>query len=149
MPVTDINPNNSGTLKLGTAAAPTDEYSCQVINFQIDPVANPITRRGTLCSPPLNRNGASSYAANFEYLQDWGATPSISEFLKANDAQLVYFDYSSNVPGTGRITGAFYANTGTYGGDAGSSWVSSGSCGLEGDYTVVPATPLADDTDTE
>lgn len=132
MPVTDINPNNSGTLKLGTTAAPTDEFSCQVINWQLNPVANTTERPGTYCSPPLTKNSASSWEVAFNYLQDWGSDMSISEFMFANDARLVFFEFAPDVPTVPVASGSFWCVAGSYGGDAGTSWTYSGTCAVEG-----------------
>lgn len=154
MPVVDINPNNSGTLKLGTAAAPTDDYACQVINWALTPVGNSTPVDGTYCRPPGNRSTASSWEVSFNYLQDWGATKSISQFMFDNDGKKVYFEFSPDVPDVPVASGAFYAVAGAYGGDAGTSWAHSGTASLDGLPTFTP--PVAvfagtddDDTDTE
>lgn len=145
MPVTDINPNNSGTLKLGVAASPTDEFSCQVINWQLNPVPNTTQRPGTYCSPPLTKNAASSWQVAFNYLQDWGATPSISQFMFDNDGELVYFTFDPTVEDVPSVAGSFWCVAGAYGGDAGTSWAYSGTCALEGVPTFTA--PVAADTD--
>ena len=87
MPVVDINPNNSGTILLGLADPPTGDYSCQVINFTLESVAVTTERAGTFCAAPATLNGASSWQVSFEYLQDWGATDSISELFFENDGR--------------------------------------------------------------
>lgn len=149
MPVVDINPNNSGTIKLGTAAAPTTDYACQVINFVIEPVPNSVPSQGTFCRAPGTRTTASSYQVSFEYLQDWGATNSISSFMKDNDGQLVYFEFDPDVPTASTASGSFWAQAGSYGGLAGDSWTSSGTCPLEGDWTeTAPVAALAATEDT-
>jgi hypothetical protein len=132
MPVVDINPNNSGTIKLGLTAAPTQEYGCQVINWSLDPVPNTTQRPGTFCVPPLTKNAASSWQVAFSYLQDWGAANSISQFLFDNDAQLVFFEFTPDVDDVPVASGSFYAVAGSYGGDAGTSWQSTGTMAVEG-----------------
>jgi len=144
MPVVDINPNNSGTIMLGTTAVPTDDYSCQVINFTLESVANTTERPGTFCAAPATLNAASSWQVSFQYLQDWGATESISQFLFDNDGQEVFFSFAPDVPTVPTATGSFFAQAGSYGGDAGSSWDFSGTCGLNGVPTFTP--PVAADT---
>jgi len=136
MPVVDINPNNSGTILLGLADPPTGDYSCQVINFTLESVAVTTERAGTFCSASATLNSASSWQVSFEYLQDWGATDSISELLFDNDGQEIFFSFHPDVPTVPTASGSFNAQAGNYGGDAGSSWVSSGTCGLTGKPTI-------------
>lgn len=149
MPVVDINPNNSGTIKLGLTALPTDEYSCQVINWSLDPVPNTTQRPGTFCAPPLTKNAASSWQVSFAYLQDWGADPSISQFLFDNDAQLVFFEFAPDVPDVPTATGSFSAVAGSFGGDAGTSWQTTGTMAVEGVPTLTPAAALFASNDEE
>jgi hypothetical protein len=152
MPVVDINPNNSGTILLGTVAAPTDDYSCQVINFTIESVAVTSERAGTFCAPPATLNSASKWQVSFQYLQDWGAVNSISQFLFDNDGSEVFFSFVPDVPEVPTATGSFYAQAGSFGGDAGTSWDFSGTCGMNGKPTFtapVLAGVFDDDTDSE
>ena len=138
MPVVDINPNNSGTVKLGLTAVPTQEYGCQVINFILNSVANTTERPGTFCEAPATINAASSWEVSFEYLQDWGATNSISQFFFDNDGSEVFFEFAPDDPEVPKATGSFNCMAGSYGGDAGSSWVSTGTCGMVGKPTITP-----------
>jgi len=144
MPVVDINPNNSGTVKLGLTAAPTQEYNCQVTNWILEPQANTTERPGTFCEAPATINAASSWQVTFDYLQDWGATNSISQFFFDNDGEEVFFEFAPDVPDVPTASGSFNCMAGAYGGDAGSSWVSSGTCGLKAKPTLTP--PVAADT---
>jgi hypothetical protein len=138
MPVVDINPNNSGTIMLGVTASPTQDYACQVINFQLDPVQNTSERSGTFCAPPATLNAASSWEVSFEYLQDWGAANSISQFFFDNDGSEVFFSFVPDVPEVPTATGSFNCMAGSYGGDAGSSWTSTGTCGMVAPPTFTP-----------
>lgn len=132
MPVVDINPNNSGTIMLGLTATPTQDYGCQVINWVLNPVPNTSERPGTFCAPPLTKNSASSWEVSFEYLQDWGSANSLSQFLFDNDASLVFYSFTPDVPDVPVASGSFYAVAGPYGGDAGTSWQSTGTMAHEG-----------------
>ncbi|MET0911033.1 MAG: hypothetical protein ABWZ99_16325 [Ilumatobacteraceae bacterium] len=138
MPVVDINPNNSGTIMLGLTAIPTQDYACQVINFLLEPVANTTERAGTFCSAPATINAASSWQVSFQYLQDWGAANSISQFFFDNDGQEVFFSFAPDVTDVPTASGSFNCMAGSYGGDAGSSWDFSGTCGLVGTPTFTP-----------
>ena len=138
MPVVDINPNNSGTILLGLADPPTGDYSCQVINFTLESVAVTTDRAGTFCAAPATLNSASSWQVSFEYLQDWGATDSISELLFENDGSEIFFSFVPDVATVPTASGSFNAQAGNYGGDAGTSWTSSGTCGLTGKPTITP-----------
>jgi hypothetical protein len=144
MPVVDINPNNSGTILLGLADPPTGDYSCQVINFTLESVAVTTERAGTFCAAPATLNSASSWQVSFEYLQDWGATDSISELLFENDGSEIFFSFVPDVATVPTASGSFNAQAGNYGGDAGTSWTSSGTCGLTGKPTITP--PVAADS---
>jgi hypothetical protein len=144
MPVVDINPNNSGTVKLGLAASPTQEYNCQVTNFVLNPTANTTERPGTYCEAPATLNAASSWEVSFEYLQDWGAANSLSEFFNTNDGSEVFFEFAPDVPDVPIASGSFNCMSGSYGGDAGSSWVSTGTCGMKAAPVFTP--PVAADT---
>jgi hypothetical protein len=132
MPVVDINPNNSGTILLGLVDPPTEDYSCQVINFTLNSVANTTERPGTFCAAPATLNAASSWEVSFQYLQDWGATASISQFFFDNDGAPVFFSFVPDIPTVPTATGSFNAQAGSYGGDAGTSWDFSGTCGMNG-----------------
>jgi hypothetical protein len=147
MPVVDLNPNNSGTIKLGVAAAPTLDYACQVINWALTPVPNTTERPGTYCAPPLTRNSTSAWEVAFNYLQDWGAAQSISQFFFDNDAQLVYFEFAPDIPTVPVASGSFYAVAGAYGGDAGTSWTHTGTMALEGIPTFTAPVLTATDAD--
>ncbi len=139
MPVVDINPNNSGTILLGLVDPPTGDYSCQVINFTLESVAVTTDRAGTFCAAPATLNSASSWQVSFEYLQDWGATDSISELLFENDGSEIFFSFVPDVATVPTASGSFNAQAGNYGGDAGTSWDFSGTCGLNGVPTFTPA----------
>lgn len=138
MPVVDINPNNSGTILLGLVSPPTGDYSCQVINFTLESVAVTTERAGTFCAAPATLNGASSWQVSFEYLQDWGAADSISELFFENDGKEIFFSFVPDVPTVPTASGSFNCQAGNYGGDAGSSWVSTGTCGLTAKPTITP-----------
>jgi hypothetical protein len=147
MPVVEINPNNSGTIKLGNAAAPIDEYGCQVINFKLESVAITKERAGTYCAPPATLNSASKWQVSFQYLQDWGAVKSISQFMFDNDGKEVFFEFSPDpvaFPDVPKSSGSFMAQAGSYGGDAGTTWDFSGTCGMTAPPTLTAPVAAAD-----
>lgn len=135
MPATTINPNNSGTITLGPTGT-EKSIECQIINWRCEPEANDSEQPGTYCSAPTTVPGLSSWFAAFDYLQDWGATDSLSQLLFDNDGKKLDFTFSPDVPNVPTVTGTLYARAGAFGGDAGSVWQSSGRCPLVSAPTI-------------
>jgi hypothetical protein len=140
MTVTVINPNNSGTVKVGVTGT-LKSVECQVINWLLTPSANTTDRPGTYCEAPSSTVGKSSWTLSFDYLQDWGATDSLSQLLFDNDGEVLDFEFAPANDSVPMAKGSFYASAGAFGGDAGSAWQSSGSCPLTAapTFTAQPA----------
>jgi len=124
MPRNEINPTNSGKIKMAlTGITPLVEYGCQVIDIAVEPTQNTTTSPGTYCGPPVDVPGASSWSIVISFLQDWGFTPSLSQFTYDNDGALCDFDFTSDNPVTcPNITGTAYVTATAFGGPAGASW---------------------------
>jgi len=124
-----ITPNNSGTITVGPTGSETS-VECQVVNWQLVPSPNTTPRAGTYCAAPGMVVGKSSWALQFDYLQDWGATDSLSQMLFDNDGEVLAFTFTPSDATVPEATGEFYASAGAYGGDAGSAWQTTGNCPL-------------------
>ena len=148
MPVTQINPNNSGVIEFGPTATATDA-SCQATNVILRPVTNSTSRAGTYCAPPANVPGRSSWELQFDYLQDWGAVGSVSQFLADNDGQLVEFTFHPTDPTVPTASGMVYALAGSYGGAPGEAWVHSGVLPVDGVPTFTAPVATGADVDVD
>jgi hypothetical protein len=124
VPTNEINPANAGNIKLALhTITPLVDYHCQITNVALEPTQNNTTRPGTYCGAPVDTPGASSWALVISFLQDWGFTPSLSEFTFTNDGALIDFDFTSNNPLTcPNMTGTAYVTATAFGGAPGESW---------------------------
>jgi len=139
MPTYEINPNNSGTIMLGVAGAtPLVEFSCQITNWALEPSPNTNTRAGTYCGPPVDVPGKSSWKLSFDFLQDWGATPSLSEFTNTNDGVLCDFTFAPSNPTVPEASGSVWVTATAYGGEPGVSWATTGEWSVDGTPTFTP-----------
>jgi hypothetical protein len=128
-----MNPNNQGTLKLGTAPLTTAvDFGCQVTDMQILPVQNTTARPGTYCSPPTNVPGRSTWTMRFGYLQDWTSATGISQFLLTNDGTLQDFEFTPDIEDAPVVTGKVWVTAGAYGGLPAESWMFTGTWSIEG-----------------
>ena len=137
MSTTVINPNNSGTIKLGTASADT-EVQCQVTNYALTPSANTSEVAGTYCSPPTQTVGKSTWSLDFDFMQDWGASPSLSELLMNNDGEDLQFEFTPTDTSLPKASGTCKAVAGAFGGPAGEAWTASASLPVIGTPTMTP-----------
>jgi hypothetical protein len=134
MPGTIINPNRSGTITIGPTGSEVT-VTCQIQRITLEPTApSPRTIDPTYCAdtPTEVGGGSSTWRLSFDYLQDWGATDSLSQLLHDNDAKPLDFTITpsdTTVPiASGTVTGA----AGPYGGAAQSEWVGTGSLVVTG-----------------
>jgi hypothetical protein len=124
MPTNRINPNNAGTIKLALAGVtPLVEYACQITEITLEPTQNTETSPGTYCSAPVETPGQSSWAIVISFLQDWGFTPSLSEFSFENDGSLIDYEFTSTNPATvPSMSGSAYITATAFGGAPGADW---------------------------
>lgn len=124
MPAYEINPNNAGTIELAlTTITPLVAYTCQIVNFALEPSQNLSPTPGTYCQAPHDTPGLSSWDIVISFLQDWGNTPSLSKFTYDNDGELIDFEFTSDNPtAVPSMTGTAYVTATAFGGDAGSVW---------------------------
>ena len=73
-----------------TAPTPVD-YKCQVNSAEIQAQPKLQTVPATFCNPESQMPSATGWQLVITFLQDWGATNSLSQFLFDNDAELMWF----------------------------------------------------------
>jgi hypothetical protein len=124
MPTYEINPNNAGSISLALEGiTPLVEYACQVTDIVLEPTQNTTTTPGTYCAAPHDSPGASSWAIVISFLQDWGNTPSLSEFTFTNDGALCDFEFTSANPASvPDMSGQVFVTATAFGGPAGEAW---------------------------
>lgn len=143
MPRNEINPGNSGKIALAlTGVTPLVDFHCQVTDIAVEPTANTTTSPGTYCGPPVDVPGASSWAVVISFLQDWGFTPSLSQFCYDNDGKLCDFEFQPDNPDTTpQISGSAYVTATPFGGPAGAAWqVTTQRWACSDKPTLTPAT---------
>jgi hypothetical protein len=111
------------------------DYGCQVTEARITAKPNTTTVPATFCSPASDVNVPSSFTLELGGLQDWGRTdtsPSFSEYLFINDANIVGFAFylagATNPSASGQVSVA----AGDFGGKAGEPLVLTGSLPIIG-----------------
>jgi hypothetical protein len=99
-----------------------DAYECQLTSAAITASANFQTIPPTGCAPAAQSPGATSWALDLAWLQDWTAVGGgLSNYAYENDAQAVWFSLaldSVNAP-TVVATGQAYVTAGSFGGTFG------------------------------
>src|SRR5436305_14171113 len=70
--------------------APTD-FKCQVNSAEIQAQPKLQTVAATFCNPESQMPSATGWQLVLTFLQDWGATDSLSQYLFDNDAELKWF----------------------------------------------------------
>src|SRR4051812_35217735 len=104
-----------------TTPAPTD-FKCQVNSAAIEPQPKLQTVPATFCAPESQVPSATGWQLNITFMQDWGAMPSLSQYLFDNDATLKWFRIAPNdvtLVGVPEATGQCWIVSGQYLGAAG------------------------------
>jgi hypothetical protein len=124
MSATVLNPNNSGTISMALAGiTPLVDYDCQVTNMSLEPTGATTEVPGTYCQAKFDQpDGLSKWALVISFLQDWGASPSLSKFTMDNDGELCDFSFEPDIDGIPTMTGQVYVQATPYGGAAGAAW---------------------------
>ena len=116
----------SGTIKIGTTASPTDQFECVISQFVVSASPSSITIPATYCEAESTAATGSSFSVSWNFAQDWGATPSLSELLLAQDGNLLYWAFEPDDVTVGSFTGQCYGVAGDIGGPGQGLWVSTG-----------------------
>lgn len=131
MPATIINPNNSGLITIGLVGV-EKTVSCQITTIMLDPSQGSTSIAGTYCAAPQNVPLGSTWALSFDYLQDWGATDSLSQLLTDNDGGELDFTITPTDTTVPSATGTCYGASQAYGGAADAPWTHSGTLQVVG-----------------
>jgi len=104
-------------VKLGPVAT-AKTYECQVTSAAITVTPNLVTIPATGCEGQTQQPAASTYALALTWLQDWGQTDSLSQYLWDNAGQEVEFEIAlDQTTGFPVASGLVRAVEGQYGGD--------------------------------
>jgi hypothetical protein len=116
---------NQPTLKVSTTQAGLatgQAVECQVTSAVITASPNFSTIPPTGCAPSAQSPGATSFALDLAWLQDWsvGTPGGLSWFALQNDGKAVWFELTPDkTVSTQKVTGNAYCVTGSYGGEFG------------------------------
>lgn len=111
------------------------DYGCQVTEARITAKANTTDVAATFCEPATTVNVPSSFTLELNGLQDWGradSSPSFSEYLFKNDANIVGFALYLNDSTDPRASGKVSLAAGDFGGVAGEVLTLTGSLPIIG-----------------
>lgn len=124
-----INPKSTGAIRFATTEAglssgdTTDTaVTEQVMSFRVVPSANLVDIPATFGAAAGQSAAASSWQLEVSYLQDWGATVSMSKFLYDNDGVLMWFQFDPAGATEDSFKGSCYLTSGAYGGAADENW---------------------------
>jgi hypothetical protein len=137
-----INPKSVGSLKLATTEAGLNSgfvLNEQVTSFKVVPSANRSTIPATFGAPAAESFAASSWAVEISYLQDWGKSLSMSEYLHGADGDLLYFRFDPAGTAEPGFQGLCYVMAGAYGGPADQNWEDTASWPCPEQPQILPA----------
>ena len=123
----------------GTAVS----FECQVTSGAVIATPTPLTVPATGCEGPSTRQAASSYTLNIAFLQDWGATDSLSQFLWDNQLEDADFELSVGATPIPIATGVCQLVAGDYGGDFANPLTAVADMGITGTPEIGPAVMAA------
>ena len=129
----------SGTIKIGLTASPTDQFECQISNWTATATAQSVTVPATYCQGASQAATPSAWSVSFDFAQDWGSSPSLSELLHTNDGELLYWTFEPDDIATAKFDGRCYAVAGDIGGAGQDLWVSTGSMPMPEAPTYTPS----------
>ena len=146
MPATVIVVTDA-TVRFGDVATGVD-YKCQATNAEVQATANLQTVPATGCQPETQVPAASSYVLHLEYLQDWNATDSLSQYLFDNETDEVDFSVSLDATDTTAMpvaSGTVRLVAGSYGGAFGTPLIATVDLPVQGKPVIgLAATVLRD-----
>ena len=131
----------SGTIKIGATASPSDSYECQITACYVEPSGNVQTVPATYCQGPTQYAQKSTYSLRMEWIADFGATNSLSDLLWDNDGEEMHIEFTPSDVTRPVLTGIFYAQAGTFGGEGDGLWTSSNNMPMKGQPTRTPQEP--------
>jgi len=130
-----------GTIAFGLTADPTDQFECQVTDFQVTASANTLNVPGSYCAGPSQVAQQSTFGVSMSYLSDWGQEPSLSQFLWDNDGAEVHFSMVPDDPSVPDVAGTCYAVAGAFGGPGDDIWTATGNLPCPSKPILTPKAP--------
>jgi len=128
----------SFTVPPGTGTAKT--FECQVTSAAVTRTANTVTVPATGCEGPTTKESAPTYALVLNWLQDWGQTNSLSQFLQDNELVDADFEVAVGAAPMTVAKGVCQLVPGDYGGDFSSALTATATMGITGTPTFTPGT---------
>ena len=142
------------TIPAGGAGTPV-QFECQVTLASISATPNSVTVPPTGCEGASTRQLAPTYTLNLNYLQDWGQTDSLSQFLWDNQLVDADFELSLGDAPIPVATGVCQLVAGDYGGDFANPLTATAAMGITGQPDIAPPVAAvasssgADDVDAD
>ncbi len=133
------SPNATVSFKLTGAVDPAVQYECQVVSAAISMTPNTTTVPATGCAGPQTRNLPPTYALALNFLQDWGATGSLSQFLWDNQLEDADFTVALGDDPVPVASGTCQLVPGNYGGDFANPLTATSSMPITEKPTIGPA----------
>ena len=129
-----IVPSPNATLTFTTPAGTgtAKSFECQVTSASITAAQNPVTVPPTGCEGPSTRQGAPTYTLNVNYLQDWGQTDSLSQYLYDHSLEDATFELAVGEAPMPVATGTCQLVEGDYGGDFANPLTATAAMGITG-----------------
>lgn len=146
MPKYVIIPSPDATVSFTIPAVPPGtpiQFECQVTSAAVSMTPNPVTVPATGCEGPSTRQAAPTYTLNVSYLQDWGQTESLSQFLFDNQLEDALFELTLGADPIPVASGTCQLVPGDYGGDFANPLVATAAMGITGTPTIGPGTTMA------
>lgn len=131
---------HDAVIKFGADIATAISYECQVTTAQITSAPNLVTIPATGCEGQTQLPAASTYSLTLGWLQDWGQTDSLSQFLWDNETEEIEFSIALDTdPLFPVATGTVRAVAGSYGGDFAQPMAATATLPCQGKPTIGPA----------
>lgn len=96
-------------------------FECQMTSATITPVPQTQTIPSTGCAPSADSPGKTKWQIDAAWLQDWGATDSLSQYAFDHDTELVWYRFEADTVEAPQVKaeGQLYLAAGGYGGTFG------------------------------
>lgn len=124
-------------MKNSSLLVPTDDYAAHVSAVTITPTAPTFSWTG-LAGNVFNAAGAATWVCVFQYAQDWVTANSLSQYLHANEGNIITVTFRPVEGGPG-ATVPLIVVPGAYGGAVNTVAVATATLPCTAKPTLVPA----------
>lgn len=131
------------TVTFTVGAGTAKSFECQVTNAAVSMTANSINVPATGCEGATTRQGAPTYGLHVEWLQDWGVTDSLSQFLWDNEGADATFELAVGASPMPAASGDCQLVPGNYGGDFTNPLTATADMPVLAKPTIAPGTAAA------